>query len=196
MRTCGPQELLDRLIQDNQELIVHTKMYIQPLGEEALSLIPRPNHWSIHQCYQHLHLVNYHYLSHIELSLSSSPLNYDASGAPFQADIEANRFIDSMVPREGSIRNPFKTLLAFDPRHVSTGEQRGGQEVILEFIQLQEHFLQLLDKARCLDLNLCKPPSKLVKGMQFNLGDTFRFLTAHSQRHFWQIQNLLREVRP
>lgn len=79
-----------------------------------------------------------------------------------------------------------KTGKAYNPPAALTPDQ-----VINEFIDHQKKLLQLLDTARSRDLNAIRIPITITKFIKLKLGDTFRFLVAHEQRHLVQARNAI-----
>jgi hypothetical protein len=67
--------------------------------------------------------------------------------------------------------------------------------VIEEFLKQEHELLEFLEKARRTDLQKIRIPISLSRFVKLQLGDTFRFLIAHHQRHFVQVQNTLTEVK-
>lgn len=63
--------------------------------------------------------------------------------------------------------------------------------VIDRFIKQQEMMRSLLEQARSVDLTKAKVPISLAKFIKLNLGDTFRFMINHIERHVIQAQNTL-----
>jgi hypothetical protein len=68
------------------------------------------------------------------------------------------------------------------------------EAVFNEFFQHQNKLLQLLDVARRRNMNSIRIPITISKLIRFKLGDTFRFLIAHEQRHMIQARNAIKAV--
>ena len=68
------------------------------------------------------------------------------------------------------------------------------EAVFKEFIQHQNKLLQLLDVARRRNLNTIHIPVSISKFVRLKLGDMFRFLIAHEQRHMIQARNAIKAV--
>jgi uncharacterized damage-inducible protein DinB len=66
------------------------------------------------------------------------------------------------------------------------------ETVLQEFGEQQEKLLQLLESAKGRDLTGNHVPITLTKLVKLRLGDAFRFLVAHEQRHMIQARNTLR----
>jgi hypothetical protein len=67
--------------------------------------------------------------------------------------------------------------------------------VIDEFIRQQEEMRSLLNRARNISLVKARVPLTLTKYVRLRLGDTFRFLINHIERHVLQAQRALAESR-
>jgi hypothetical protein len=59
------------------------------------------------------------------------------------------------------------------------------------FLQHQNRLLYLLHQARNKHLGKVRVPTSLSTMLRLKLGDTFRFVIAHQERHFQQIQRAL-----
>ena len=68
------------------------------------------------------------------------------------------------------------------------------QQVFDEFAQHQNKLLQLLEVSKRRDLNSIHVPISISRFIKFKLGDTFRFLIAHEQRHMIQARNAIKAV--
>jgi hypothetical protein len=68
-------------------------------------------------------------------------------------------------------------------------------EVIAYFEESQRELLGLLKKAERADLAKIRVPISISRIIRLKLGDTFRFLIAHQQRHFVQIQETLAQFK-
>jgi hypothetical protein len=67
------------------------------------------------------------------------------------------------------------------------------ETVLLGFINQQEEMLALLDTAKNKDLTKIKTSITLPL-LKFRLGDTFRFVIYHNQRHIVQAQKVLKTI--
>lgn len=67
--------------------------------------------------------------------------------------------------------------------------------VIDRFTQQQKEYLELIDKSKSVDLNKVKTNVSISKIIRLKLGDTFRFIMAHNDRHLAQIDNIVQQLR-
>jgi hypothetical protein len=66
--------------------------------------------------------------------------------------------------------------------------------VLKEFIDQQDKLLRLLEQAKKRDLNKGRIATTLTSFLKLKLGDVFRFLIAHEQRHMIQARNTLKST--
>ncbi len=78
-----------------------------------------------------------------------------------------------------------KTLKAMNPIHSQL-----NKEVVEEFIRQQKQLLELLEKAGNVDLQKIKTGISISKLIRLKLGDTFRFVIYHNERHVVQAQKI------
>lgn len=137
--------------------------------------------WSILECIEHLNLYGDFYIPEITKRIANSrtaPEKY------FSSFLLGNYFAQSMLPREKL--NKMKTFKSMNPlgsdldtRHLS------------RFIHQQEEILQLLNKARSVSLSKTKTAISISNLIKLKLGDTFRVVVYHNQRHIAQALRIL-----
>jgi hypothetical protein len=67
--------------------------------------------------------------------------------------------------------------------------------VISNFLDQQFTLLNLLQDAKRKDIGAIRTPVSISRVIKLKTGDTFRFLIAHEQRHFIQIDNTLKQIK-
>ena len=77
--------------------------------------------------------------------------------------------------------------------HVPASKQDVAR-VIDEFINGQERLIDFLQQSLLTNMGSIKVPISISRFIRLKLGDTFRFLIAHQQRHFIQIQAILNRL--
>jgi hypothetical protein len=73
------------------------------------------------------------------------------------------------------------------PKNAIPAAQPNEAAMLEEFIHHQHQLLQSLQIAGNANLNKIRISISINKWIKLKLGDTFRFLIAHEQRHFLQI---------
>ena len=132
--------------------------------------------WSIAQCLDHLNGYGDYYLPLMEKGLKQY------KGAPaetFSSSWLGNYFTKMMEPQTGT-----KKMKAFK-KHIPAA-YLDAHAVVAKFIQQQELLLQYLKQAANADINAIRIPISIAKWIRLKLGDTFRFIVAHNERHIQQ----------
>ncbi len=180
----NPDQLIDQLIKDAQALKSEVESFSH-LSEEELNYKPGPDVWSALECIEHMNIADAHYLFQFEQKLKSGT---PSSGRPFKSGLLGNLFVKGIKPKEdGSIPNRMKTFQKLRPTVTALYDTTN------RFLEDQDRMIHCLEKSRALELNKNKVPTFLGRLVPLNLGDAYRFVIAHNQRHIQQIKNTLKE---
>lgn len=142
-----------------------------------------PTRWSVLECIEHLNMYGDYYLPVIEREIvrNSSPAK-----AEYKPGLLGNYFANMMLPGERSRK--IKTLKDKDPIGSTL-----DKKTLNRFLVQQEKTLELLEKGKTVNLNRIKIPISIATWIKLNLGDTFRVIIYHNQRHIEQARNVLEE---
>jgi len=180
------EELLKDLAQDVERIKESAKFFIG-VDNNKLAYRPNKDRWSVVQTLEHMNAYNRHYLPRMENELDV--VTYDTN-AWFTSGYWGEKFTKMMRPSNVyEIKNKMKTAkkMSFpNSLHVDT--------VLKEFLDGQDRLLRLLDMAKGKDLAKIHIPITLTKMIKLRLGDTFRFIIAHEQRHMIQARNTIKET--
>ena len=174
----------EQLIQD---LIERTRININQaekfnsLSTEKLNWRIGQDSWSILECFEHLNLYGDFYIPEIQKRIDSSETQPKEN---FKSGVLGNYFAKSMLPKEKL--NKMKTFKDKNP----IGSKL-DKSTIERFISQQEQILNLLDKSREIDLNKTKTAISISKLIKLKIGDTFRVVVYHNERHLVQANKML-----
>jgi len=154
-----------RLLQEDNEVLVHQ---------------PAPDKWSVAQVIAHLNSYGRYYLPAIEAAMKQQHHASDEYKPGWLGDY----FTKLMMPGTKKMKSPKD----HSPQPIVK-----SKPVIDEFLLQQQWLLELLEKAKRTDIGKIRVPISIAKFIRLKLGDTFRFLMAHEQRHFVQIKHILLE---
>lgn len=175
------QDLIERTrININQAETLHS------LSSEKLNFRIQQESWSILECFEHLNLYGDFYIPEIKNSIESSKTHPKED---FKSGFLGNYFAKSMLPKEKL--NKMKTFKDKNPM----GSEL-YKKTIERFIHQQEQLLHLLDKSKKIDLNKTKTAISISKWIKLKLGDTFRVVVYHNERHIAQANKILDEKKP
>ncbi len=149
------------------------------LAETELNHKKNETSWSILECIEHLNLYGDYYLPEIEKKIVSSDQKADTI---FKSGMLGNYFANQMLPKED-----LKKMNA--PKDKNPMGSQLEKSVIDRFEKQQLKMLELLDKARQVSLIKTKIAISISKLIKLRLGDTFRFVIYHNQRHLAQAIN-------
>ena len=186
MKKFKSEELIDQLEADVKKIISAAE-HLQTADPIKLNYCPEDGQWSVVQVLEHLNAYNRHYLPLIERSMIH--ITKDVS-AWFVSGFLGNYFVNAIKPTNVfEIKKKMRTGKAFNPDkgvNVDTSFK--------EFFQHQHKLLNLLEVSRRRNLNSVYVPTAFSKLIHFKLGDMFRFLIAHEQRHMIQARNAIKAV--
>ena len=187
MKKIKTHDLLQQLKSDTRQIILETKLLLQQ-DPELLVQQPAPGNWSVAQVIEHLNVYGRYYIPEIRKALEHHKYSPDEFYHPGWL---GNYFTNSMKPTpDKQIRNKMKSLKNYSP-----APELDSKVVIDEFLNQQQELLILLDQASANNISRIRIPISITKFIRFKLGDTFRFVIAHQQRHFVQCSNVMLALR-
>lgn len=172
--------LLNDLINRTKNNIKRVENLTQ-LTQEQLNYKPTSKVWSVLECIEHLNLYGDFYLPEIETQINSSTFSFSNN---FKSGFFGNYFAKSMLPKKKL--NKMKTFKDKNPSGSSL-----NTFVLNRFILQQEKLLLLLEKAKNINLNKTKTAISITKLLKLKLGDTFRVVIYHNERHILQAERII-----
>ena len=178
--------LLEELQADvRQLLLIANKLKSEDPG--VLLEQPAPGKWNVVQVLEHLNSYGRYYVPAMEKSLQSNKPAAEMYKPGFIGDY----FTKMMRPSsKGTVQYKMRA-----PKDHRPSPFLDHQPVIETFLAQQQALLELLEKAKTKNIGRIRTPISLSRFIRLKLGDTFRFLIAHEQRHFIQISNTLQQVK-
>ncbi len=176
-------QLLNELIEEIKKGNQKAKHFYEQ-GKNVCNHVPKGEKWSISDCLEHLNLYGDFYIPEIQNAIINS--NPDSRNNEFKSGWFGNYSANSMLPKNGKIRK-MKTFKDKDPELL----ELDFETVFARFFKQQESWIDLLEKAKSVNLNKIRSKTTL-KFISFKLGDTFRFVINHSSRHFDQAERIFK----
>lgn len=174
------ETVIAELIERTRQIMNKAEGFRQ-LSPDQLNWKPGQDIWSILECIEHLNLYGDFYLPEIERRISHSKHQAETD---FRPGLLGDYFAKSMLPKEKM--NKMKTFKSKNPNG-----SRLNKETIDRFLDQQKKMLQLLDRARRVSLNKTKTAISISSFIKLKLGDTFRFVIYHNERHMVQADKIL-----
>jgi len=186
MKKYNSQALLEDLQADVRQLVlIANKLKSEDPG--VLLEQPAPGKWNVVQVLEHLNSYGRYYIPAIEKSLQQ---NKPATEL-FKPGFIGNYFTKMLAPSaKGTVKYKMNA-----PKDHRPSPHLDHQPVIRTFLEQQQTLLELLEKAKTKNIGRIRTPISISRFIKLKLGDTFRFLIAHEQRHFIQISNTMAHVK-
>ncbi|MEZ4804215.1 MAG: DinB family protein [Bacteroidia bacterium] len=167
--------LIDQLLKITEEVLTELKM-LSEMSEKQLQYKTNSESWSAMECIEHLNRYGDFYIPEIQRCLNS---NQAIKGEfEFKSGVLGNYFANMM---KFDTSKKMKTMNSMNPVN---SEIR--LDVLNIFKTQQELTLRLLNEARHFNLNSIRTKISISNLIKLRLGDTFRFVIYHNQRHMKQ----------
>ncbi|MFZ6052474.1 DinB family protein [Halocola ammonii] len=147
------------------------------LNESKLNKKPDSESWSALEAIEHLNRYGEFYIPEIGKRLKDA--KRISSCVTFKSGWLGNKFAKMMLPDAKSM----KTFSSMNPAGSNL-----DKSVLTTFITQQQEILDLLDKAKSVNLKKVKTSISISKWIKLRLGDTLRVVTYHNQRHIQQAE--------
>lgn len=169
--------MLDELLAGIEEMNERANAIAGDLIAEQMSWSPTAAAWSIGQCLEHLVVTGSLYNERIGPAIQRAREKSGGRSPRAWRPSLAGRFMINAVKPGG---RAVRTLRVFEP----TLEPRA--DVLAEFVAIQKGLSEHIAAARGVDLMAAKVTSPATRLLRLNIGDCFRMLTLHADRHLLQ----------
>lgn len=191
MSAVNTLELLQQLLRNIVAIQYKAENHFGGQSAAALQHTPAPGKWSAIQCIEHLNTYGRVYLPALDHALAKAEKQHSQPSPLFHSSWLGAYFTRIMQPTsDGQLRSRMKSPKAHLP-----AIQPAVNAVLSEFIQQQEEMERLLLRAEKVNISNIKIPTSLSRFIRLSAGDTFRFLTAHINRHILQAEGAIRSAR-
>lgn len=163
-----------QVLRDAQELKTHSLANLNA-RESSVS-------WSALECIEHLNRYGEFYLPEIEMKIADSGYGPEKI---FKSVLLGDYFAKSMLPKDSMKK--MKTFSDKDPLG-----SRLDMEVLVKFIDQQHKLLDLLEQTGEVSLVKTRIPTSISKWLTLKLGDAFRVIIYHNQRHIKQAKKAIK----
>lgn len=178
------EELISSLIERTRNNMNQAEAF-RSQSLEHLNFKETEKSWSVLECLAHLNLYGDFYLPEMEQRISSSKYSANEN---FKSGWLGNYFANLMLPESGEIKK-----MSSPKDKIPNGSQL-NLSVLDKFQKQQQKTLELLNKARKVNLEKTKSSITISKWITLKLGDTFRFLINHNKRHLMQADRALEKA--
>lgn len=178
--TISTENLINELIEITTEHLAFAEGLLLKTDAELNKRLTDES-WSVLECLEHLNWYGNFYLPEIEKQMKKTPTK---PYAVFKPGLLGNYFAQIMLPKEKL--NKMKAFKSMNPIHSSL-----LKDTVTVFIEQQKQLITLLDAAKLVDMNKVKTSISITSLIKLKLGDTFRFVIYHNERHVVQAKKVL-----
>ena len=171
-----------------QDIQADASALVEDRDAAALTTAPDGGTWSIVQLFDHMNTAGWLLLHSLEDAIQSGQRKGTYGEPPFEYGFVSRWFVRSMQPSSGWT---FTAPSVFEPDPPDTLHPN---EVVEEFLGLQEEFANCVTAAEGLDLRRIRVPSPAVPLLRISLGAWFEATLAHEERHLAQAREVLRRL--
>lgn len=179
----------EQLLNDLQMITKSNLEYAEKFKNESLEILnwkEGSESWSILECIEHLNRYGDFYLPEISNRIKKSKYK---SSRVFKSNWLGRYFSNAVSYKEDL--NSMKTFKSMNPLHSEL-----SKKTLDKFIDQQRQLLDLLAQSKTVNLDKTKTAISISKLIKLKLGDTFRVLIYHNERHIEQakkVQNMSKQ---
>ena len=177
------KKLLQNLLEITRENLNNVEnLKNQPI--EILNWKQDSESWSALECIEHINRYGDFYIPEITKRIKASK---HKSSEIFKSNW-LGKYFSKMVSYNENL-NKMKTFKSMNPLNSKLNIQ-----TIEKFINQQHQIIELLDKSKFVNLDKTKTAISISKLIKLKLGDTFRVLIYHNERHIKQAEKALKKA--
>jgi hypothetical protein len=169
--------LIDELLACTDRSTLAVKK-LKELSAAQLNYKKNAEAWSVLECIEHLNLYGDYYLPEMEQQILAN--KHMHAKQVFKAGLLGNYFANLMKATNGKMKK------MKSPADKNPANSALTITTIDRFLKQQELLRSLLVQARAVDIGKIETPLSISKLVKLKLGDTFRFVVYHIERHVAQ----------
>ncbi len=167
------------------------KEKFEHLSEEQLYWKPNERSWSIANIFEHLNAFYRYYIPVFNGKIANTRFNQPTE--TFTSSPMGRAAYRSV--KLGKVYNVKRKLKSRKEYNPIFNDNLRSNHPINEFLDYQEQFKELLEKAKQVDLRKTKCPLSLRPVVKLNLGDSLLYLAYHTERHIYQAKRILNQLK-
>lgn len=179
-------ELLDELIALSKHISATVENEFGSLSEEQLLWNPDKNSWSIGQCLAHLNAFHRFYVpvfvERVKNSRFREPTDY------FQSSPLGNStYLKVKLGKVNNVKRKLKSPKDYNPL---VNKNLKIENVRADFIKYQNMLIDVLEKAKEINIRKTKTSFSVRPIVKLRLGDAFSYIVYHCERHLYQAKKV------
>lgn len=173
------QDLLE-LTRENLKIVENLKTH----SIDNLNWKENPESWSALECIEHLNKYGDFYIPEITNKINTSKHR--------NTEIFKSNWLGKYFSKSVSYNKDLNKMKTF--KYMNPLNSKLNNQTIEKFINQQHQIIELLNKSKNVNLDKTKTAISISKLIKLRLGDTFRVLIYHNERHIKQAEKTLRKA--
>lgn len=179
-------------VEEYEHQISEIKTYAQNLVKDMsaadFNKQPKTGGWSVGECFEHMNILGRGYVANLQKAVADGRKKGLTGSGKVKYGFFAQKFISSMEP-------PYKMKLKTTPAMQNKDKNLSKENVLAEFLKIQDELLEILKSAQGLDFKKIKAPSMFFKLFKMNVGEWLGSMASHERRHLWQASNVKKALK-
>lgn len=182
------QQYLNEVEKSLQNAIDVVKLLTQNINPVILNTPEAAGKWSMLQCIKHISLATSIYVRNVGEILAKPKL--PGAKENFKGHWKGKWFAKMNAPKPGGeIPMKLKTFKSMEP-----AGNLNAEEIIDEFIKVHQQMIEVVNRSRIFNIDRIKVVTALGPMVKLRLGEAYRFITAHTDRHLVQLKRIEKTV--
>jgi len=183
-----PARSLDELEAQFRELSDRASVLVNRLEPALLLRRPKPESWSVAECFAHLNISADAYFPIWTRELGQARRENLIGEGPYRLDFWGKMLLWALEPPP---KFRFRAAAAFQPAAI------GAPETILPaFLARQHGILEALEAARGIAIDKIKIVSPFDARVRYSIWSSFCVNASHERRHLWQAEQAAQALTP
>lgn len=190
MKGINSSDLINQLVDLTNSNIKNLEELTVNLSEDQLNWKPSGDSWSINEILAHLNSYANYYHQSITEALNGT--KHDEPKELFTSSTMGRSTWKSV--KLGNLKNVKRKLRARKDHNPSIHPELVHPDSLDRFLKTQAVLIEILEKAKSVNLRRVKIQISISKMVKLRLGDVFLFVVYHNERHIEQINKLKQHV--
>lgn len=171
-----------------RQAIDEVKSLVENTEGVKLNTPEAPGKWHMLQCIEHMSRATEVYVNNVQGKLQNETL--PPANAEYKGHWKGRMFARMNAPKPGDeIPMKLKTFKSMEPP-----QELDSQTVLNRFYEVHEEMISVINKTRSVNIDKIKIATALGPMVKLRIGEAYRFLLAHTQRHMVQLRRIKNTV--
>jgi len=180
-------ELLETSSEITLKNIHEVEKKISVLSDKQLKWRPNEQTWSINEIFSHLNEYVKYYHTVFTTKIANTKFT-EPKAQYISSPLGKSAWKSMQLGVAKNIKRKFNAPRNYNP---SVNKSLLNDDAVPFFIQSQKELMDIIDKAKFVNIQRVKVPISISKFIRLRLGDALLFVIYHNERHVYQALNLL-----